>query len=133
MRRKLFRREWIFPALAVGFVSASAHATRDELSAQAAGELHCNSVSVIPSGTNEFLATGCGRDLTYTCDEEGTCTSNAAATVTPSKTTTEEDDAAAEAVASALTDMACACASAGLASHGSHSSHSSSSRHAHAK
>ena len=74
---RVFRREWIFPALAVAFVAASAHATRDELSAQAAIDMHCNSVSIIQSSPTQFLATGCGQDKTYTCEDEGACTLDA--------------------------------------------------------
>ena len=115
---KLFRREWIFPALAVVFVAASAHATRDELSAQAAVDMHCNSVSIIQSSPTQFLATGCGQDRTYTC-EEGDCTLDS----DDSRVTTPHDpadDAAAEAVAEALFDVGCACASAAMTSHHSH-------------
>lgn len=127
---RLFRREWIFPALALAFITTSAHATRDELSAQAAADLHCDSVSLARSGPNEFLATGCGRERTYTCDDSDVCTStdaNASQTTSATVSDPDADDAAADAIASVITDMACACASAGLASHGSH--HSSSSRH----
>jgi len=118
---KLFRREWIFPALAVAFVAASAHATRDELSAQAAIDMHCNSVSIIQSSATQFLATGCGQDKTYTC-EEGECTldadgSSSSGVVAPHD---PADDAAAEAVAEALFDVGCACASAAMTSHHSH-------------
>ena len=109
--------------LAVAFVAASAHATRDELSAQAAIDMHCNSVSIIQSSATQFLATGCGQDKTYTC-EEGDCTldddgqgqSNAKVAHDPA------DDAAAEAVAEALFDVGCACASAAMTSHHSHHS-----------
>ena len=121
---RLFRREWVVPALALAFVSASAQASRDALSAQAAEEMRCNSVTVIQSSANEYLASGCGKDWAYTCGDDDTCSSDQA--MTPGRSTSPEDDEAAEAVASALTDMACACASAGLA-HGSHHSHSRSS------
>jgi hypothetical protein len=124
---KLFRRELIFPALAVAFVAASAHATRDELSAQAAIDMHCNSVSVIQSSPTQFLATGCGQDKTYTCDEEGACTLDDGQSSNVKVPHDPADDAAADAVAEALFDVACACASAGLTSHG-HSHHSSSTR-----
>ena len=117
---KLFRREWIFPGLAVAFVAASAHATRDELSAQAAIDMHCNSVTIIQSSATQFLATGCGQDKTYTC-EEGDCTLDAdGADHSNAKTHDPAEDAAAEAVAEALFDVACACASAGMTSHHSH-------------
>jgi hypothetical protein len=122
---KLFRRELIFPALAVAFVTASAQATRDELSAQAAIDMHCNSVSIIQSSATQFLATGCGQDKTYTCDE-GNCTLDDDGTSHVTTPHDPADDAAADAVAEALVDVACACASAGLTSHG-HSSHHSSS------
>ena len=119
----MFRREWIFPALAVAFVAASARAQsamgRDELSAQAAIDMHCNSVSVIQSSATQFLATGCGRDKTYTC-EEGECTlddDGASRVVAPHD---PADDAAAEAVAEALFDVGCACASGAMTSHHSH-------------
>lgn len=124
---KLFRREWIFPALAVAFVAASANATRDELSAQAAIDMHCNSVSIIQSSATQFLATGCGQDKTYTC-EEGECTLDAdGADHSSAKTHDPADDAAAEAVAEALFDVGCACASAAMTSH--HSHHSSTRTH----
>ena len=117
---KLFRREWIFPGLAVAFVAASAHATRDELSAQAAIDMHCNSVSIIQSSATQFLATGCGQDRTYTC-EEGECTLDDDGTKTSvSRQHDPADDAAAEAVAEALFDVGCACASAAMTSHHSH-------------
>jgi hypothetical protein len=122
VRTKIFRREWVFPALALAFVSASAEASRDDLSAQAAAEMHCGSVSIVQTSPTEFLASGCGDDRTYRCRADGEC----AADVDPqpaATTTSEEDDEAAEAVASALTDLACACASAGLESHGSHHHH----------
>ncbi len=113
------------PALALAFVSASAQASRDALSAQAAEEMRCNSVSIIQSSADEYLATGCGKDWAYTCDDDGSCSSDQA--MPPGRSTSPEDDEAAEAVASALTDMACACASAGLAHGSSHHSHSNSS------
>jgi hypothetical protein len=117
---KVFRREWIFPALAVAFVTASAQATRDELSAQAAIDMHCNSVSVIQSSATQFLATGCGQDRTYTC-EEGDCTlDDDGSNVNVKASHDPEDDAAADAVAEALFDVACACASAGMTTHHSH-------------
>ena len=117
---KLFRREWIFPALAVAFVAASAHATRDELSAQAAVDMHCNSVSIIQSSPTQFLATGCGQDKTYTC-EEGACTlDDDGSGVRVTGPHDPADDAAAEAVAEALFDVGCACASAAMTSHHSH-------------
>ncbi len=124
---KVFRREWIFPALAVAFVTASAHATRDELSAQAAVDLRCNSVSIIQSSATQFLATGCGQDRTYTC-EEGECTldedsSNVKATHDPA------DDAAAAAVAEALFDVGCACASGAMTSHHSHHASTTTKKH----
>ena len=112
------------PAAALAFVSASAHATPDGLSAQAADEMHCNTVNIIQTSATEFVATGCGRDRTYACEDDGTCASDAEGVTTTSEERAE-DDAAAEMVASALTDMACACASAGLA-HGSHHAHTSS-------
>jgi hypothetical protein len=119
---KLFRREWIFPALAVAFITASAHATRDELSSQAAIDMHCNSVSIIQSSATQFLATGCGQDRMYTC-EEGDCTlDDSSATHTAATPHDPADDAAAEAVAEALVDVACACASAGLTHHSHHPS-----------
>lgn len=117
---KLFRREWIFPGLAVAFVAASAHATRDELSAQAAIDMHCNSVSIIQSSATQFLATGCGQDRTYTC-EEGECTlDDDGSRASVSRQHDPADDAAAEAVAEALFDVGCACASAAMTSHHSH-------------
>ena len=119
------------PALGLAFVSASAQASRDEISAQAAGEMHCNSVAVIQSGPNEYLASGCGRDWKYTCDDDGECSSTNATSVSiaPSSSSSEGDDEAAEAIGSALTDLACACASAGMSSHGSHHAHASSEHH----
>ena len=123
---KVFRREWIFPALAVAFITASAHATRDELSAQAAIDMHCNSVSVIQSSATQFLATGCGQDKTYTC-EEGDCTIDDDGSANAKAARDPADDAAAEAVAEALFDVACACASAGMTSH--HSHHASTTTH----
>jgi len=116
---KVFRREWIFPGLAVAFIAASAHATRDELSAQAAIDMHCNSVSIIQSSPTQFLATGCGQDKTYTC-EEGACTldDDGAPHVTPQRSAA--DDAAADAIAEAIFDVGCACASAAMTSHHSH-------------
>ena len=128
---RLFRREWIVPALALAFVSASAQASRDEISAQAAGEMHCNSVAVIQSGPNEYLASGCGRDWQYTCDDEGECSSADATHASVATNSSEADDEAAEAIGSALTDLACACASAGLSSHGSHHGRASSEHHHH--
>jgi len=119
---KLFRREWIFPALAVAFVTASAHATRDELSAQAAIDMHCNSVSIIQSSPTQFLATGCGQDKTYTCEDEGACTLDDDGTSHLTKPHDPADDAAAEAVVEALFDVGCACASAAMTSHHSHHS-----------
>jgi len=125
---RLFRREWIFPALALAFVSASARASRDDLSAQAAAEMHCNSITVSRVSDTQFLATGCGRDRGYTCRADGDCVADPgdAVSVAPNLGDADDDEAA-DAVASALTDMACACASAGLA-HGSRSSPSSSHR-----
>jgi hypothetical protein len=124
----IFRREWVVPFVALVLVSAPAEASRDELSAQAAGDLHCGSVSIVRSAPNEYLATGCGQDRTYTCDDSDVCTSSSGAVVTTmSDDEGDGDNAAAEAVAEAITDMACACASAGLASHGSH--HSSGTHH----
>ena len=111
------------PALALAFVSASAHATPDGLSAQAADEMHCNTVKLIQTSPTEYIATGCGRDRTYDCEDDGTCQGNVEGVTTSEERA--EDDAAAEMVASALTDMACACASAGLA-HGSHQARTSS-------
>jgi hypothetical protein len=119
---KLFRREWIFPALAVVFVAASAQATRDELSAQAAIDMHCNSVSIIQSSPTQFLATGCGQDKTYTCEDEGACTLDDDGTSHVTAQHDPADDAAAEAVAEALFDVACACASAGMTHHSHHAS-----------
>jgi hypothetical protein len=119
---KLFRREWIFPALMVAFVSASASATRDELSAQAAADLHCNSVSIIPASDTQFLATGCGQDRTYTCNEEGTCTLDSdGSTHVGAGGSDPADDAAAEAIAESIMELGCACASAAMTSHHSHS------------
>ncbi|HEY1959445.1 MAG TPA: hypothetical protein VGH28_27730 [Polyangiaceae bacterium] len=127
---RLFRREWIVPALALVFVSASAQASRDELSAQAAGEMQCNSVSVMATGANEYLATGCGKDWTYTCEDDGACSSDDATRASIARNEASDgDDEAAEEVASALTDLACACASAGMSAHGSHHSHTSSEHH----
>lgn len=116
---KLFRREWIFPALAIAFIAASAHATRDELSAQAAIDMKCSSVSIIQASPTQFLATGCGQDRTYTCEDEGACTldDNGSHVSVPHD---PADDAAAEAVAEALFDVGCACASAAMTSHHSH-------------
>ncbi len=127
---KLFRRELIFPALVVAFVSASAHATRDELSAQAASDMHCNSVSIIQSSDTQFLATGCGQDRTYTCADDGTCTlesdgSNVHVSGVPNG---EGDDAAAEAIAESIMELGCACASAAMTHGGHHHSSSGSSR-----
>jgi hypothetical protein len=133
VRRKIFRREIIFPMLGVAFICASAQASpSDELAGQAAVDLHCGSVSIVRANETQFLATGCGQDRIYTCDDDGACMANASAKVTRAAADPNadaDDDEAAEAVASVITDMACACASAGLASHGSHShgSHSSSS------
>lgn len=126
---KLFRREWIFPALMVAFVSASANATRDELSAQAAADLHCNSVSIIQSSDAQFLATGCGQDRTYTCNDEGTCTldDDGSSHVGSGRANDPADDAAAEAIAESIMELGCACASAAMTSHHSHSSRSSTS------
>jgi hypothetical protein len=125
---KIFRREWVFPALGVAFITASAHgSTRDELAAQAATELHCGSVSIVRSSATEFLATGCGQDMMYTCDGDGICSANAETDRAKLANMADQSEAS-EAVADALVDMACGCASAGLASHGSHASHSSSSR-----
>lgn len=125
---RIFRREWIFPVLVLAFVSASADASRDALSAQAAEEMHCNSVSLVQSAPSEWVAVGCGKDWTYDCDENGDCTSNGTnLSLAKSDPDDKGDDEAAEAVASALTDLACACASAGLSSHGSH--HASSHHH----
>jgi hypothetical protein len=122
---KLFRREWIFPGLAIVFVAASAHAQhvmgRDELSAQAAVDMHCNSVSIIQSSATQFLATGCGQDRTYTC-EEGDCTLDSDGSHAAGTPHDPADDAAAEAVAEALFDVGCACASAAMTSHHSHHS-----------
>jgi hypothetical protein len=130
---RLFRREWIVPALGLLFVSASAEASRDDLTAQAAGEMHCNSVTVIQTGGGEYLASGCGKDWTYACDDDG-CVSDATSVTIASPTSSDDgDDAAADAVADALTDLACACASAGLASHGSHHHSRTSSEHHHHK
>ena len=123
----------MFPALALAFVSAQARAGRDDLAAQAAGEMHCNSVSIVQASPTEFLATGCGQEHVYACHADGDCASEDAPRVTVAGSDDPGDDAAAEAVASALTDMACACASAGLASHGSHSSHHASSSSHHKK
>ena len=118
---KLFRREWIFPALAVAFVTASAHAIRDELSSQAAIDMHCNSVSIIQSSATQFLATGCGQDRTYTCEDDGTCTLDAdGSSARVAAAHDPADDAAGEAVAEALFDVGCACASAAMTSHHSH-------------
>lgn len=135
---RLFRREWIFPALVIAFVSTSARAGRDGLAAQAASDLECNTVSIAQASPFEFIAAGCGQDATYDCQDDGDCVrvDDAPASVAASSDDAD-DDAAADAFASALTDMACACASAGLAhgshasssSHHSHRSHASSSRH----
>lgn len=124
---KLFRREWIFTLLVVAFISASAHATRDELTAQAATDMRCNSVSVIQSSDTKFLATGCGQDKTYTCGDDGACTmDDDGANVHASTGGDTGDDAAAEAIAEAIMEAGCACASGAMTSHHSHTSHSSS-------
>jgi hypothetical protein len=117
---KVFRREWIFPALAIAFIAASAHATRDELSAQAAIDMHCNSVSIIQSSPTQFLATGCGQDKTYTCGDEGACTLDDDGVSHVTAPHDPADDAAAEAITEALFDVGCACASAAMTSHHSH-------------
>jgi hypothetical protein len=131
VRRKLFRREWVFPALAVAFVSASAQAGRDDLSAQAAADMHCNSVTIVQASPTEFLASGCGDDRTYECHDDGSCVWGDPPGPTNAASSQDDpgSDAAGEAVADALTDMACACASAGLAAHGSHHSSSRSRSH----
>lgn len=107
----------------VAFVSASAHATRDELSAQAATDMHCNSVAIIQSSDTQFLATGCGQDRTYTCADDGTCTlesdgSNVHVAGDPSGE--GGDDAAAEAIAESIMELGCACASAAMTHGGGH-------------
>jgi len=107
----------------VAFVSASANATRDELSAQAASDLHCNSVSIIQSSETQFLATGCGQDRMYTCNEEGTCTLDDDGSTHAGAGGGHDpaDDAAAEAIAESIMELGCACASAAMTSHHSHS------------
>jgi hypothetical protein len=105
----------------VAFVSASAHATRDELSAQAATDMHCNSVAIIQSSETQFLATGCGQDRTYTCADDGTCTLESDGShVHVSGESSGGDDEAAEAIAESIMELGCACASAAMTHHGGH-------------
>jgi hypothetical protein len=63
----------------------------------------------------------------YTCDGDGICAANAETDRAKLANMADQSEVS-EAVTDALVDMACGCASAGLASHGSHASHSSSSR-----
>ncbi len=133
---KLFRREWVFPLLVVAFIGTAAEPTqaaddrRSEIAAQAVGEMHCNSVDVFEDKLNQYLVSGCGREEIYTCDTEGPCVMKTEPTTGGGGNSGGGDD---DGVGDAVTDMACACASAGLASHGSHHASSSSSSHHHQK
>ncbi len=123
---RFFRREWVFPALIVAFISASAEASHDTLSAQAAGDLACNSVTLDQVSPEHFVATGCGRERSYDCTGEGDCVSDGASSSRGvGRGDSDEDNAVADAVAGAMMDLACACASGAVGSHGARSSHSS--------
>jgi len=122
---RLFRREWVFPALMVAFITTSAEASSDTLSAQAAGDLACSSVTLDQVSPEHFVATGCGRERTYDCTGEGDCVSDGASSRGVARGDSDEDNAVADAVAGAMMDLACACASGAVGSQGARSSHNS--------